>query len=126
MRNYVQPGDSLALAVPCAGGVTSGQGFLVGALFGVAAVDGVQTRRHSAIGYLSPVQFERLASSGQNRCPSNRQQARSTHSDVRSQALMAQSSHRHGGMRYGPGSLRLRPHDSGGPSRDPASSSEPE
>ena len=38
MRNYVQPGDSLALAVPCAGGVTSGQG----ALFGVAAIDGVQ------------------------------------------------------------------------------------
>lgn len=42
MRNYVQPGDSLALAVPYAGGVTSGQGVLVGALFGVAAVDGVQ------------------------------------------------------------------------------------
>ncbi len=42
MRNYVQPGDSLALAVPYAGGVTSGEGVLVGALFGVAAVDGVQ------------------------------------------------------------------------------------
>ena len=28
MRNYVQPGDSLALAVPYAGGVTSGQGVL--------------------------------------------------------------------------------------------------
>jgi predicted RecA/RadA family phage recombinase len=42
MRNYIQPGDSLALAVPYAGGVTSGQGVLVGALFGVAAVDGVQ------------------------------------------------------------------------------------
>lgn len=42
MRNYVQPGDSLALTVPYAGGVTSGQGVLVGALFGVAAVDGVQ------------------------------------------------------------------------------------
>lgn len=42
MRNYVQPGDSLALAVPYAGGVTSGQGVLVGALFGVAAVDGPQ------------------------------------------------------------------------------------
>jgi predicted RecA/RadA family phage recombinase len=42
MRNYVQPGDSLALAIPYAGGVTSGQGVLVGALFGVAAVDGVQ------------------------------------------------------------------------------------
>ena len=42
MRNYLQPGDSLALAVPYAGGVTSGQGVLVGAIFGVAAVDGVQ------------------------------------------------------------------------------------
>ncbi|MBX9752173.1 MAG: DUF2190 family protein [Roseococcus sp.] len=42
MRNYVQPGDSLALAVPYASGVTSGQGVLVGAIFGVAAVDGVQ------------------------------------------------------------------------------------
>ena len=42
MRNYVQPGDSLALAVPYAGGVTSGQGVLVGALFGVAASDGAQ------------------------------------------------------------------------------------
>lgn len=42
MRNYVQPGDSLALAVPYAGGITSGQGVLVGALFGVAAVDAEQ------------------------------------------------------------------------------------
>ena len=42
MRNYVQPGDSIAMAVPYAGGVTSGQGVLVGALFGVAAVDGAQ------------------------------------------------------------------------------------
>ena len=42
MRNYVQPGDSLALAVPYAGGILSGQGVLVGALFGVAAVDGAQ------------------------------------------------------------------------------------
>ena len=42
MRNYVQPGDSLAVAVPYAGGVTAGQGVLVGALFGVAAVDGAQ------------------------------------------------------------------------------------
>ena len=42
MRNYVQPGDSLAVAVPYAGGVTSGQGVLVGALFGVTAVDGAQ------------------------------------------------------------------------------------
>jgi predicted RecA/RadA family phage recombinase len=42
MRNFVQPGDSLAVAVPYAGGILSGQGVLVGALFGVAAVDGVQ------------------------------------------------------------------------------------
>lgn len=42
MRNYIQPGDSLALAVPYAGGVTAGQGVLVGALFGVAASDGAQ------------------------------------------------------------------------------------
>ena len=42
MRNFVQPGDSLAVTVPYATGVTSGQGVLVGALFGVAAVDGAQ------------------------------------------------------------------------------------
>ena len=42
MRNYVQPGNSLAVAVPYAGGILSGQGVLVGALFGVAATDGVQ------------------------------------------------------------------------------------
>jgi predicted RecA/RadA family phage recombinase len=42
MRTYIQPGDSLAVAVPYAGGVTSGQGVLVGALFGIAAVDGAQ------------------------------------------------------------------------------------
>jgi predicted RecA/RadA family phage recombinase len=42
MRNYIQPGDSLAIAVPYAGGVTAGQGVLVGALFGVAASDGAQ------------------------------------------------------------------------------------
>ena len=42
MRNYVQPGNSLANAVPYAGGVLSGQGVLVGALVGVAAVDGAQ------------------------------------------------------------------------------------
>jgi len=42
MRTYIQPGDSLGVAVPYAGGVTSGQGVLVGALFGIAAVDGAQ------------------------------------------------------------------------------------
>jgi predicted RecA/RadA family phage recombinase len=43
MRNFVQPGDSLTVAVPYAGGVTAGQGVLVGALFGVAASDGAQS-----------------------------------------------------------------------------------
>lgn len=42
MRTFIQPGNSLAVAVPYAGGVTAGQGVLVGALFGVAAVDGAQ------------------------------------------------------------------------------------
>ena len=42
MKNFIQPGDSLAVTVPYAAGVTSGQGVLVGALFGVAAVDGAQ------------------------------------------------------------------------------------
>jgi predicted RecA/RadA family phage recombinase len=42
MRNFIQPGDSLAVAVPYAGGVLAGQGVLVGALFGVAAIDGAQ------------------------------------------------------------------------------------
>lgn len=42
MKNFIQPGNSLAMTVPYASGVTSGQGMLVGALFGVAAVDGAQ------------------------------------------------------------------------------------
>ena len=42
MRNFIQPGDSLAVLVPYAGGVTAGQGVLVGALFSVAASDCVQ------------------------------------------------------------------------------------
>ena len=42
MRNFIQPGNSLAIAVPYARGVTAGQGVLVGALFGVAATDGAQ------------------------------------------------------------------------------------
>lgn len=42
MRNFIQPGSSLAVTVPGAGGVTSGQGVLVGALFGVAAVAAAQ------------------------------------------------------------------------------------
>lgn len=42
MRNFVMSGDTVPLAVPYASGITSGQGMLVGALFGVAAVDGAQ------------------------------------------------------------------------------------
>ena len=42
MKTYIQPGNSLAFTVPNASGVTSGQGVLVGALFGIAAVDGAQ------------------------------------------------------------------------------------
>jgi predicted RecA/RadA family phage recombinase len=38
MKNYVQPGGTLTLTAPYA--VTSGDGLLVGAIFGVAAGDG--------------------------------------------------------------------------------------
>ncbi len=37
MKNYVQPGDTITLTAPYA--VTSGDGLLVGSLFGVAAGD---------------------------------------------------------------------------------------
>ena len=37
MKTYIQPGDSLTVTAPYA--VTSGQGVLVGALFGIAAFD---------------------------------------------------------------------------------------
>jgi predicted RecA/RadA family phage recombinase len=37
MKNFIQPGDSLTVTAPYA--VTSGQGVLVGALFGIAAYD---------------------------------------------------------------------------------------
>jgi predicted RecA/RadA family phage recombinase len=36
MKNFIQPGDSLTVSAPYA--VTSGQGVLVGALFGIAAL----------------------------------------------------------------------------------------
>lgn len=36
MRNFVQPGDVVTLTAP-AGGIATGEGLLVGALFGVAA-----------------------------------------------------------------------------------------
>lgn len=38
MKNYVRPGDAIPLVLPYA--VTSGQGVLVGAIFGVATTDG--------------------------------------------------------------------------------------
>jgi predicted RecA/RadA family phage recombinase len=41
MRNFVQPGESLTLSAPNA--VTSGQGVLVGAIFGIAAYDAAQS-----------------------------------------------------------------------------------
>ena len=37
MKNYVQPGNTLTLTAPYA--VTSGDGLLVGSIFGVASVD---------------------------------------------------------------------------------------
>ena len=37
MKNFIQPGESLTVSAPYA--VTSGQGVLVGALFGIAAYD---------------------------------------------------------------------------------------
>jgi predicted RecA/RadA family phage recombinase len=37
MRNFIQPGDSITLTAPYA--VSSGQGVLVGAIFGIAAYD---------------------------------------------------------------------------------------
>ena len=37
MKNYVQPGNTLTLTAPY--GVTSGEGLLVGSIFGVAAGD---------------------------------------------------------------------------------------
>ena len=40
MKNFVQRGDIITVTAP-AGGVTSGQGVLVGNLFGVAAKTGV-------------------------------------------------------------------------------------
>ena len=42
MRHFIRPGDSRAVAFPCDGGVTSGHGVLVGAIFGVAAVGAAQ------------------------------------------------------------------------------------
>ncbi|OYD82508.1 DUF2190 family protein [Azospirillum brasilense] len=38
MKNYLQPGHTITVAAP-SGGVSSGDGMIVGALFGVAATD---------------------------------------------------------------------------------------
>lgn len=43
MKNYISDGSTLPLAVPYSGGVTAGQGMLVGTfLFGIAATAGAQ------------------------------------------------------------------------------------
>jgi predicted RecA/RadA family phage recombinase len=43
MRNMIRPeARSIPMAVPYAGGILSGQGMLVGAFFGVAAMDAAQ------------------------------------------------------------------------------------
>jgi predicted RecA/RadA family phage recombinase len=41
MKTYVQPGKSLTVTTP-AGGVLSGQGILIGTLFGIAQYDAVE------------------------------------------------------------------------------------
>src|SRR5512134_1094891 len=41
MKTYVQPGKSLTVTAP-AGGVLSGQGVLIGTLFGIAQYDAVE------------------------------------------------------------------------------------
>ena len=41
MKNYVQPGDTITAAAPT-GGLSSGDGAVVGAIFGVAAFDAAQ------------------------------------------------------------------------------------
>ena len=41
MKAYVQPGKSLTVIAP-AGGVLSGQGVLIGALFGIAQYDAIE------------------------------------------------------------------------------------
>src|SRR5512147_1263187 len=40
-KNYIQPGHGITVAAPV-GGVTSGQGVLIGSLFGVAQFDAVE------------------------------------------------------------------------------------
>ncbi len=43
MRNYIQSGDTLTVTCP-AGGLTSGAGVLVGALFGVAVTNAAENQ----------------------------------------------------------------------------------
>ncbi len=47
MRNYVQPGDTVDLTAP-AGGVVSGQGYVIGALFVIAAISAAAGAKFSA------------------------------------------------------------------------------
>jgi predicted RecA/RadA family phage recombinase len=42
MKNFIQPGDTIAVAAPYSGGVASGNGVLVGTLFGVAVFAAAQ------------------------------------------------------------------------------------
>ena len=41
MKTYIQPGHTLTITAP-AGGVTSGQGVLIGTLFGIAQADAAE------------------------------------------------------------------------------------
>ena len=50
MRNFIQPGDSLPVVVPYAGGLLAGQRVLVSALFGVAAKGGAQNATAARVG----------------------------------------------------------------------------
>jgi predicted RecA/RadA family phage recombinase len=42
MKTYLQSGDILTVTVPYSGGVTAGQGVMVGSIFGVAQSDAAQ------------------------------------------------------------------------------------
>ena len=42
MQNWIQPGDVITVTAPT-GGVSSGDGVLIGSLFGVAATDAAET-----------------------------------------------------------------------------------
>lgn len=48
MKNFVQPGNTVTVTAPT-GGVTSGQGLLVGSLFGIAAFTAAQAADVEAV-----------------------------------------------------------------------------